>query len=250
MSEQGGYGYEGYQNWQPPPYGPRPTNALAVLALVFGFLFAPLGIVFGHIARSQIKRTGEEGDGLALAGLIIGYVFTGLGLLAVMAWIAFFGLLAGTFGNASHEASTRTYTYSAPASKTATAGTPAPRTTAPGTTPPRTTAVEPIPTVSGTDRQGFVGDGPSCNANNPAVAIAVTTGSRIVVCRTGVGRYYYKGERLSDGAGIELDDPTRTSGGFTATNGDVTYRLTSGGLVITRGGTELSREQAVEFWMN
>ncbi len=69
MSDQGGYGYQGNQNWQPAPYGQpdpygrRPTNTLAVLALVFAFLIAPLGIVFGHIARGQIKRTGEEGDG-------------------------------------------------------------------------------------------------------------------------------------------------------------------------------------------
>ena len=120
MSDQGGYGYQGNQNWQPAPYGQpdpygrRPTNTLAVLALVFAFLIAPLGIVFGHIARGQIKRTGEEGDGLALAGLIIGYIFTALGILAVIVWIAFFGLLAAAFGNAANEASSRSLTYTTP----------------------------------------------------------------------------------------------------------------------------------------
>jgi hypothetical protein len=29
--------------------------------------------VFGHVARRQIKRTGEQGAGLALAGLILGW---------------------------------------------------------------------------------------------------------------------------------------------------------------------------------
>ena len=36
------------------------------------------GIICGHLALGQIKRTGESGHGLALAGTIIGWVFTGL----------------------------------------------------------------------------------------------------------------------------------------------------------------------------
>ena len=54
----------------------RATNALAIASLVCAFLFAPLGIVFGHISLSQIKRTGEEGRGLAIAGLVISYLVT------------------------------------------------------------------------------------------------------------------------------------------------------------------------------
>lgn len=49
------------------------TNTFAVLALVFGVLGGFLAIPFGHIARSQIRRTREGGAGLALAGLILGY---------------------------------------------------------------------------------------------------------------------------------------------------------------------------------
>lgn len=49
------------------------TNTLAILALVFGIGGGWLGILFGHMALSQIKRTGEQGRGLALAGLICGY---------------------------------------------------------------------------------------------------------------------------------------------------------------------------------
>ena len=43
----------------------RPTNTMAILSLVFAFVFFPLGTVFGVIARRQITRTGEEGRGLA-----------------------------------------------------------------------------------------------------------------------------------------------------------------------------------------
>jgi len=58
----------GYQ-----PMNPR-TNSLAIAALVLGFVFPLLAIPFGHAARSQIRRTGEQGAGLALAGLILGYL--------------------------------------------------------------------------------------------------------------------------------------------------------------------------------
>jgi peptidyl-prolyl cis-trans isomerase B (cyclophilin B) len=74
-----------------PPYpAPRQTNTMAIVALVTAFFFAPLGIVFGHIALSQIRRSDEDGRGLAIAGLVVGYVFTGLYLLLIVLWVAMF----------------------------------------------------------------------------------------------------------------------------------------------------------------
>lgn len=82
--------------YQPPPYHPYPpygypppraTNVMAILALVFAFVFAPAAIVLGHVARRQIRQTGEDGDGLALAGLIVGYVLTGLTVLACVGYV-------------------------------------------------------------------------------------------------------------------------------------------------------------------
>jgi hypothetical protein len=49
---------------------------------------ALLGIIFGHIALSQIKRNGQEGRGLAIAGTIIGYVVTFGSILLWAALIA------------------------------------------------------------------------------------------------------------------------------------------------------------------
>ena len=49
------------------------TNTLAAIALVLGFVYPLLAIPVGHVARRQIVRTGERGDGLALAGLVLGY---------------------------------------------------------------------------------------------------------------------------------------------------------------------------------
>lgn len=63
--------------------GTRSTNVLAILALIFGLLGGILAIPFGHIARSQIRRTREGGAGMALAGLILGYLWL-LSILAVI----------------------------------------------------------------------------------------------------------------------------------------------------------------------
>ena len=90
-----------------PPGGmvaaPGQTNTLAVVSLVSA-LVAPFGhftgiggltltivsIVTGHMARRQIRQTGERGDGFALAGLIISYVHLALTALVV---IFFFGAI-------------------------------------------------------------------------------------------------------------------------------------------------------------
>ena len=69
---------------------------MAILALVFGILVAPLGLVFGFVARSQIKKTGEDGDGLALAGIIIGGIFTLLFIAYIVFIIIFFAAVASS----------------------------------------------------------------------------------------------------------------------------------------------------------
>ncbi|MEU8022714.1 DUF4190 domain-containing protein [Micromonospora haikouensis] len=89
----GQYGPPGQGQYGPPPGQGRGTNVLAVLSLVFAFVFAPAGIVLGHVAKRQIRRTGEDGDQLATWGLILSYVFTVIGLIACCGWIglAFWG---------------------------------------------------------------------------------------------------------------------------------------------------------------
>jgi uncharacterized Tic20 family protein len=64
------------RHFPPPPY--RQTNVMAMLSMIFAFVFPPLGIIFGVLARRQIRVTGEDGGGLALAGLITSLVFTAL----------------------------------------------------------------------------------------------------------------------------------------------------------------------------
>jgi len=71
------------------------TNGLAVASLVCGLgqcVFGPLttipAIVLGHLARREIRRTGEQGAGIALAGLMLGWAMVIVGILAITAVIA------------------------------------------------------------------------------------------------------------------------------------------------------------------
>lgn len=89
------YGYGGY--------AARKTNSLAVASMVAsiaGVVFSwtwvlslgvIAGVIMGHIALGQIKRTGEAGRGMALAGVIIGWVSIGIGVLLIALAVVFWG---------------------------------------------------------------------------------------------------------------------------------------------------------------
>jgi hypothetical protein len=72
---------------------------MAILALVLAFVFAPVGVVLGVMARKQIRETGEEGDSLALAGIIVGGIVSAIFALVIIFWIvAFAAITSGGFG--------------------------------------------------------------------------------------------------------------------------------------------------------
>ena len=92
-------GHQPYGTRPPEPYPQAgypvpPTNTMAILALVFAFVFSPLGIVFGVIGRRQIDRTGEGGRGLATAGLVVGIIFTAITVLYIVLVVVAFGIIA------------------------------------------------------------------------------------------------------------------------------------------------------------
>ncbi|MFU8771600.1 MAG: DUF4190 domain-containing protein [Anaerolineales bacterium] len=81
------------------------THALAIVSLILSLLgFTPIlpligsigGIITGLIARKEIRANPEKhtGDGLALSGIILGWVGIALALLAVIAVIAVILFLA------------------------------------------------------------------------------------------------------------------------------------------------------------
>jgi len=81
------------------PYMPvsRRTNGLAIASLVcglaqlpsFGLTMLP-AVILGHVARGQIRRTGEDGMGLATAGVVLGWIGIGFAVLVIL-------IVAGAF---------------------------------------------------------------------------------------------------------------------------------------------------------
>lgn len=80
-----------------PAYGyaaPQKTNGLAIAALVLslvGFtscITAPVGAILGHVAQKQIRQTGEGGEGMAKAAIIVGWILTGLLVLLILFYVA------------------------------------------------------------------------------------------------------------------------------------------------------------------
>jgi len=76
------------QPYYPPQYyaPPPPWNGLAIAGFVISLVpyLWWLGAILSGVALSQIRRSGEQGRGLALAGLIIGCVITGIILIVFL----------------------------------------------------------------------------------------------------------------------------------------------------------------------
>ena len=65
-----------HQPMQPPPVQPRDeANVFATLSVVFAFVFAPAGLILGHLALAQIRTSGGRGRDRALVGVTLSYVF-------------------------------------------------------------------------------------------------------------------------------------------------------------------------------
>jgi hypothetical protein len=83
----------------------RTTSSTAIISMVFGilcwvgipFIGAFVAIICGHVARGEIRRAPPgtiEGDGMAIAGLILGYLHLALFALALSLFLTVFGGLA------------------------------------------------------------------------------------------------------------------------------------------------------------
>jgi serine/threonine protein kinase len=120
----------------------------------------------------------------------------------------------------------------------------------PTTSPPPSTSPEAPVTLPGTDAQGFIDyPGARCDADTSPAALARTTQSAFVVCRAGPGDFYYRGVRLSDGAGIELANAVRSSGGFDVTNptDGTRYQIRPDGLTIITPNGQTFTEPMVAY---
>ena len=96
------YGPPGYPGGYAAPYGgggwaPTPRiNGLAIASMVCGIVWiywigSILALVFGYIAKNQIDKSngGETGRGMAIAGIVLGWV--GVGILTLVIVFAAIG---------------------------------------------------------------------------------------------------------------------------------------------------------------
>ena len=86
IPEKNDLGYWDGEKWLDIPLPPKqkisenknkPTSSFAVASFVMSFIFFPLAIVFGHIAIAEIRKSNGnlQGQALAIAGLVIGYLW-------------------------------------------------------------------------------------------------------------------------------------------------------------------------------
>jgi hypothetical protein len=77
----------GYAPYGQPGYPSSPgTNGFAIASMVLGILWlwwigSILALVFGYVAKSQIRGSGQSGSGMATAGIVLGWI--GVGFLAL-----------------------------------------------------------------------------------------------------------------------------------------------------------------------
>ncbi|ORA12445.1 hypothetical protein BST12_24985 [Mycobacterium angelicum] len=103
--------------------------------------------------------------------------------------------------------------------------------------------------MQGADGLGFVGHSARCDPGNPPAAVMRTAQSLAVVCQARPGSFYYRGERLRDGANIELANAVRDSGGFDVTNpaNGVRYQVRPERLTIMSNGHVDSAEPVLQY---
>lgn len=116
-----------------------------------------------------------------------------------------------------------------------------------GPPPPKTPTLSAA--VRGADGLGFVGETARCDPGNPPAAVVRTAKSLAVVCENLSGSYYYRGERISDGAHIELSKAERADDGFDVTNpvNGVRYEVRPDRLRIISGSHVDSSEPVLQY---
>ena len=182
----------------------------------------------GYVTPPAQTATGKQKFSRTQVGLVIGTV----GMFALAAVLAAVVVFSGNENSAPQTPlaapppppSTTTVTAEPSPTESSTTTTTPPTTTAPSTTAPSTTTSAPSATgaplagLSDADAQGFVGHSARCDAGSEPAAMIRTANSLAIVCEQGPGSYYYRGERLRDGAQLQLSNAVPAGGGFDAIN--------------------------------
>ncbi|CRZ13668.1 serine/threonine protein kinase [Mycolicibacterium neworleansense] len=112
-----------------------------------------------------------------------------------------------------------------------------------------TTAGSATANVSGTDEQGFIDHTARCPVGSTPAAVIRTASSLAVICQTGPDSFSYRGERLSDGANLQIPTAERSGNGFVAVNpaDGARYEVGPDGLTIMSYGKVDSSEPPLEY---
>lgn len=89
--------------YQAAPAATAPTNTMAVISMIssivgwfsFGVLCI-LGVILGHISLKQLKTSGEGGRGMALTGLIVGYIGIAGWIIGLIVFVVFLGIVGAS----------------------------------------------------------------------------------------------------------------------------------------------------------
>lgn len=94
MAQQPAQGYsQNYGGYAPP------TAGIAIAALVLTFFVPLIGLILGYAARKEIAQANgaKGGRGLASAAIALGWIFTILGVVAAVVFIAYYATLANSY---------------------------------------------------------------------------------------------------------------------------------------------------------
>jgi serine/threonine protein kinase len=224
----------------PPPTSTRQFSAVYANPAGTGYTPYPAPETPPPKPVARSSRMGRGHAALVVATIVL------LGLAVVLAM--------QLFSNDRQSAAPPPATVAAPPPPVSTTTeTVEPSTSAPSattsTTAPSTTSGAPLPGVSGTDAQGFVGHAARCDAGSTPVTAIRTSQSLAVICQTTPGSYYYHGERLRDGANVRLTNAVPNGGGFDVTNPSdgASYEIRPDHLTIRSNGHVDSDEPALEY---
>ena len=96
-----------YAGYTPPPIGPKnglgiAALVIAIIGLVFcwtvvgGVILGVAAVIIGFVARGRVKRGQATNGGVAIAGIVLGFLAIIVSLVFIPIWISVFGDVGGT----------------------------------------------------------------------------------------------------------------------------------------------------------
>jgi hypothetical protein len=96
-----------YAGYAPPPTGPKnglgiAALVVAIVALVFcwtvvgGIILGVCAVIFGFVARGRVKRGQATNAGVAIAGIVLGFLAIIVSLVFIPIWMGVFEEVGGT----------------------------------------------------------------------------------------------------------------------------------------------------------